>query len=190
MKPPLTGDIVVVDVETTGLDPENDRIWEFAAIRRRPDGSTTETLIHHQTYPDLVAQMPERFKADYEQRYGVDGHAYSTPAAAAIIHAACDGPNVHLVGANPRFDHEFLTRLLAHGGFETPWDYHLIDVESMALGWLLAKGQRISLPFKSDSLAERCGVRGTYARHTALGDCRWALAWLEQMEQQTVVMGA
>ncbi|RPA65784.1 hypothetical protein EF294_03340 [Gordonia oryzae] len=190
MKAPLQGDIVVVDVETTGLNPEADQIWEFAAIRRHADGSTTETHIYHQAHSDLVAQMPERFKADYDQRYGVDGHAYSTPAAAAIIHAACDGPGVHLVGANPRFDHEFLSRLLARSGFEAPWDYHVIDVESMALGWLLAKGHRITLPFKSDNLAERCGVRGTFARHTALGDCRWALAWLERIEEQSVVMGA
>lgn len=94
-----------------------------------------------------------------------------------------------IVGAVPDFDVRFLTRWLnAHG---QPWTghYHLCDVENLAVGFLaseLADARRTSTvttydpnvivpPWSSDALAKELGVTiEESARHTALGDARWA----------------
>ena len=35
----MTAPLVFLDLETTGLNPRTDDVWEFAAIRREVDGS-------------------------------------------------------------------------------------------------------------------------------------------------------
>ena len=182
----ITGAVAFVDTETTGLGPL-DEIWEFAAIIRRADGSESSVHLHIEHRVSPSEHLPEKFRADYIRRFGADGmHVYTRAGAASIIHAALHG--VHVVGVNPAFDARLLQRLLADAGIEPSWNYHLVDLSTVTIGVLLAAGERVDLPWKSDALSARVGVPTTdeageplYARHTAMGDALWARDWFDAL---------
>jgi DNA polymerase III epsilon subunit-like protein len=177
--------LVFLDTETTGLSIEDD-IWEFAAIRREPDGEQTELHLFLQHDPTRCAQLPASFRADHVSRWpGLGGYVLREQAAEQIAEFLHDRP--HIVGAVPNFDTERLSLLLRrHGIAKDPWHYHLIDVEALAVGYLHGQwAQRafigdtapLTLPWDSDDLSRRCGVDPpTTERHTAMGDVRWAMA--------------
>lgn len=179
-------DLVFIDTETTGLGLD-DHIWEFAAIRRTADGTETVTHIHIDHDRTKVAALPDKFQADIKARFGIGKHIYTPAGAAAIIYAALEG-KPHIVGANIAFDAGMIERLLAAHGYETPWHYHLLDVETLSVGMLAEQGRSVVRPWRSDNLAERIGLgmaddddNPRYDRHTALGDARWVQAWWGQI---------
>ena len=184
--------IVFMDTETTGLNLD-DIIWEFAAIRREADGSETEHHLFIRHDPSEREGMPDRFRADLERRYDAETAMEPDRAASYIADLFHDRP--HVVGAVPNFDAERIALLLSEfdeiGPDGPPWHYHLIDVETLAVGWL--RGRRHALvvegtipadspafpppPWDSDDLSRAIGVDpDQYARHTAMGDIRWAMA--------------
>lgn len=66
---PAARPVVIVDVEATGLnDTRRDHIWEVAIIRHDHTGRREDTFqIQHDT--GLVADLPEKFRADHARRY-------------------------------------------------------------------------------------------------------------------------
>lgn len=172
--------IAFVDIETTGLTPD-DEVWEFACIRRDPDGEST-THIHIDHHIEFARELPEKFRADHDARFGVGMHVYSQHTAAAIIHAAL--ADAHIVGANPAFDVAMLTRLLSYASLKPSWHYHLIDLESVTLGYLMNQGTQPQIPWRSDDLAASVGAPTVdsdgdylYDRHTGMGDAEWCRDW-------------
>ncbi|QHB37906.1 hypothetical protein SEA_OPIE_64 [Gordonia phage Opie] len=182
----ITGAVSFVDTETTGLGPL-DQIWEFAAIIRRLDGSESTVHLHIEHDRSLADDLPEEFRADYTRRFGIDGmHVYSRAGAASIIHAALT--STHIVGVNPAFDARLLEQLLRDAGLVPSWNYHLVDLSPVTIGVLLAAGERVDLPWKSDALSARVGVptndeagEPLYARHTAMGDVLWTRDWFDAL---------
>lgn len=114
----------------------------------------------------------------------------------------------HLVGAVVSFDEERLRKLLRANGACNEWHYHIIDVEALCIGYIngLREGLEIAgldnvdspivaasdtaidiantLPWKSEDLSRAVGVDPTlpeYAKHTAMGDARWAKALYEKV---------
>lgn len=173
-------DLIFLDTETLGLDPDAP-VWEFAAVRRLdPAGEIkTEFTIQHDP-AGWLDDFPEEFLADYLARYD-ETQAWCEPAAAREIHAFTKG--AHIVGAVPSFDSERLAKLLRRNGIEPEWHYHLIDVENVVVGYLrglyVASGQDMPLvpPWKSDELSAAVGINpDSYARHTAMGDVKWTMA--------------
>jgi len=143
--------LVFLDTETTGLERDAD-IWEFAAIRREPDGVETKLHLFIEHDPTKCSRLPADFLADHIRRFPAHDHATPRHKAAHIIDAFLrthgDEEPVHIVGAVPNFDTERLARLLRAeiGGHTTdPWHYHLIDVENLAIGALAAAPARIVL---------------------------------------------
>lgn len=178
-------DLCFLDTETLGLDPKAP-IWEFAAIRRRPDGHETSyhCFIEHRPDPWL-AQLPEPFQTDYLARYRYsDAEKWSQLSAARLVYLATEG--AHIVGNVPSFDTERLTRLMRKQGYAPAWHYHLIDVENLAVGRLAARSvyhkddaaawrELITPPWDSEDLSRAMGVNPEkYDRHTAMGDVLWA----------------
>ncbi|WP_029924029.1 3'-5' exonuclease [Nocardia otitidiscaviarum] len=180
--PPL----VFLDTETDGVHPDR-KVWEAAMIRRDDTGSrAVEFFIEI----DLSTADPFGLKVGgfYDRhplgRYlsGLDarasGSALRPSDAAHMIARWTHG--AHIVGAVPNFDTEVLANLLRAHGLTPAWHYHLIDVESLAVGWLHRKAEPfpagIPLPWKSDELSRACGVEPPTEdeRHTAMGDARWA----------------
>ncbi len=175
-------DIVFLDTETLGLDPMAP-IWEFAAIRVQPGFpvETREFTIQHEPDGWLEKMAASGDKGaqlafDYRQRYN-PAHALSEADAAKEIDEITAGAQV--VGCNPGFDLDSLrlTNLLEANGIEPNWHYHPDDISSMAKGWLSAAGRLPAPPWSSDQLSLALGVDPErYARHTAMGDCRWVQA--------------
>lgn len=197
----MTAPLVFLDTETCGLSPD-DPIWEFAAIRREPDGTerTVHVFVHHD--PERCARLPESFRADHLARFP---GAWVEPArcpgespgsmahdefAELIMQTFAGEQRPHVVGAVPNFDTERLARVLDQYEDSAPnWHYHLIDVEALAVGYLRGleaglamaagrpEGDGPHLPWESDGLSRECGVEppGPGERHTALGDVRWAM---------------
>lgn len=167
-------DIVFLDTETLGLDPDAP-VWEFAAVRRLDPVGEIElrfTIRHDPAH--WLDGFPEEFLADYLARYD-PAAAWGEVAAVGAIHAITKG--AHIVGAVPSFDTERLAKLLRRNGIEPEWHYHLIDVENVVVGYLAGRGELIPPPWKSDQLSAAVGVNpDDYARHTAMGDVRWAMA--------------
>lgn len=164
--------LVFMDTETTGLSLDDD-IWEFAAIIREPgkDDVEIQAFVSHDTAK--AAQLPPSFLADYTARYDDDLAMSPFPLTTLVYDLTKD--RAHIVGAVPNFDTERLSRLMTLHGFTPGWHYHLIDVENLAVGYLAAGGQDVPLPWDSDALSAALGVTAPAdARHTALGDARWA----------------
>ncbi len=187
--------IVFLDTETTGLDVGlrfGSEIWEFAAIRREPDGTETEwtTFVDHED--DGATSLPEPFASDYTARYDPlksltheDFRRWSEPLFAG---------RPHIVGAVPDFDAAGLRQVLAITRTQSPWHYHLIDIGALAIGYLRGKlasdgptwgymhASSVAdvvhaLPWDSNELSRAVGVEPKdFARHTAMGDVLWAKA--------------
>ena len=188
--------IVAIDMETTGLG-EFDEPWEVALIRRDIDGS--ETTVHMFVQHDAwrAETLPESFLADYRERFDPEtaapvAHLINT---LQVLLAVTDGTpyelRPHLVGTNVRFDAGHLERLLQGRGVEPMWHHHVEDVTALAFGYAVgawdAENQYGRLtpvrprpsgpPWSSSEVSRLVGVDpDAYARHTALGDARWALA--------------
>lgn len=184
----MTGPICFLDTETTGLSLDDD-IWEIAAIRRGPDGTERELHLFVDHDEAKCARLPEAFLSDHHARYPHDcTHRHGARAAintGAIVTRGTAAEKVakftrgaHIVGAVPNFDTERIAILFDRHGLEPGWHYHLIDVESLAVGYLAAKGTPWAPPWKSDDLSRACGVETPPddLRHTAMGDARWAMA--------------
>lgn len=167
--------LVFLDTETTGLERDAD-IWEFAAIRREPDGSeeTLHLFIEHDW--EKCARLPEAFKADHLARFpGHNQHTGRRAAAHQIERflAPSDRPLPHIVGAVPNFDTERISLLLRTeiGQHVTdPWHYHLIDVENLAVGALAATPVRVCLSDVDDQTLDelakqRFSIRQSFKTH-------------------------
>jgi DNA polymerase III epsilon subunit-like protein len=165
-------EVVFVDCETTGLDPDRHEIWEVALIYAETERSWFLPV-------DLRRADPNALRVG--RYYDRHPNGSDDPAAAAYqIARFLDGN--HLVGAVPSFDAVFLQRFLNRHGEAATWHYHLIDVEALAVGWLYGHGDPMTgiLPWSSDLVSRGVGVDpDDFDRHTALGDARWAKAIYE-----------
>ena len=181
----MSAPIIALDTETTGLAPDAD-IWEFAGIRREPDGSETTLHLFIEHDEKKCRNLPPTFLADHLARF--PGHNQETQrfrAAEAIADFLSKGESgkPHIVGCVPNFDTERIARLLIHFGYVSEWHHHLIDVETLAVGWLAGRQSMskagipdLAPPWSSDDLSRVIGIEPpTTERHTAMGDALWAL---------------
>lgn len=176
--------LIFLDTETTGLELDSD-IWEFYAVKRSSRGEEELHMFIEHDY-DKCLGLPDRFLEDHLDRYA---HGVTRESAAEGIveffGAPAEWPTV--VGMNPSFDTQRITRLLrkhwpenpdAPGKMLEPWHYHLIDLGPMMLGYIRGRypNRSPALPYKSDELSQLLGVDppAPSARHTAVGDVRWA----------------
>jgi DNA polymerase III epsilon subunit-like protein len=178
--------LLFLDTETTGLG-RDDEVWEIAAVLRDDNGERTfHAFIDHDE--GKAAALPEPFRANYLARYN-ERVAITPRDAVAVLSEMCAG-RPQVVGAVPSFDTVRLERMALRFGVKLGWHYHLIDVENVVLGYLLAERpkaltiDRLSMindaltrPWKSDKLSRALGVNpDDYPRHTAMGDVRWVMA--------------
>ena len=204
--------LAFVDTETTGLGPAC-QAWEIAVITRDESGEeeTLELFVEvNVAKADPAALDVGRFydrhplgrylagdpAVSVSSRPRPSGGAWANYVsgwdAAQLVARATHG--AHLVGVNPAFDADVLARLLRNHGVAPRWSYHLVDVTTIAVGWLNGRGPAgfggmwVSPPWSSTELSEVCGVpvpEGA-ARHTALGDARWARRWFDALVPSAV----
>ena len=196
--------IVAVDTETTGLDFMTEDVWEIGVVDvdtghearwtiepepfrvKQMHPKAAEVNRYHERTEDPLWEWDAWVTGpDWDLRWrGID-------RVLDELHGWLDG--VHIVGAVPSFDTNFLAELYRTNGRDRPrWHYHLIDVEVLAVGWLWQRvrvenedpwvvhtlPKLLTPPYDSDQLATVCGVMvPTEWRHSALGDARWAANW-------------
>ncbi|WP_353107887.1 hypothetical protein [Gordonia sp. (in: high G+C Gram-positive bacteria)] len=125
---------VIVDVETTGLDPAVDHVWEIAVISVYAGHvDRWSMLVDHDA--GLAGRLPVRYFDQHNEACAA-GPVMPVDVVRSMIHASFV-PDEHgsvptLVGACPWFDAAFLRKLV--GG--ELWHHRLRCVESMTAGHL------------------------------------------------------
>ena len=178
--------VVFLDTETTGLDPDRHEIWEVALIDWDGEG-----WVEYQWFI-----KPERLEdADpialdigkYWERVPRNGSDAKWTDAQIVCNAIRALTwNKHLCGAIPSFDEERLRLMMYANGVPWKWHYHIIDIEAMSVGWILGKRPEIEieLPWKSEQLIDLIDPRSRITpteKHTALGDARQVKAIFERI---------
>ena len=164
-------DLVFVDVETTGLDPERHELLELAAVRVDPH--TLEPIDHAS-----VRVRPTRLAAADPKALEVNGYSDevwrdAVTLATGLRRLAPLLEGALVAGHNVGFDWAFLARGYEQAGLPVPAvDYHRLDTASLA--WPLFAGAET----ESLSLDAVCAALGLCrpSPHRALAD---ALASLE-----------
>jgi len=167
--------IIFVDTETTGLDPDRHEVWEIALIEE--DGTEHEWRMRPQRLRDADPGAL-RVNHFYERKDAVERDKFfsilSRDSIAWEVVRLTAGK--HLVGAVPSFDASFLEQFLVREGYRPAWHYQLVDVEALAGAML-----HVPPPWNSDNLSGALLLNqldfGT--KHTAIADTRWAKAMYE-----------
>lgn len=210
------------DTETTGFYVDaGHEAWEVAVIVRR-DGGTVEkswqlpvdvskadpqSLAMNGWYrrstqhkhPSSVTQFidVDDDGTGSERRAGLISHRLFAAEFMELVHGCS------LIGAVPSFDERFVTKALRKGNGVHCWHYQPIDVETLAVGWILGMSEATATlsaaagegttsgerelaevaellrmpPWDSETISNVIGVNpDLFERHSALGDCRWAEA--------------
>lgn len=179
--------LVFLDTETTSVLPGR-RVWEVAMIKRDEQGER-ETHIFVSDV-DMASADPHALRLggfyDRHPQYSEDrlvagASLLSRWEAARRVHRWTLGATI--VGAVPNFDTETLDPMVRGARLSPAWDYHLVDIRTLALGWLLGCGWQVDLDVSTDRLAELCGMTPAKPedRHTALGDARWVRDWYDHI---------
>lgn len=184
--------IAVVDCETTGLNPTQDRVYEIAAIIRRPG----EPDVEHHWWIDLADLAHLDLSVDGPNATALrvgrfwDRHPQASLAGFVVASTTTEGTwtemGVHreadvaaelaeilegaaLAGVQiGSFDAPFLAALLARHGLKPTWSYRHLELSSYAAA---AAGLPVSPGL--GTLLEAFGIAVDPAqRHTALGDAR------------------
>lgn len=182
--------IVFLDVETTGNNPEVHEVAEVSMIYwGKPSDSEGSGIGHlieerwvEQTFfvpanlgkaqPDAlrVNRLIQRGYLDYlasvKQLPGDWPRAIREAAAQVVTITA----GKFLASDGVSFDVSFLKKLIRGAGLCHAWDRHQIDINSYAAGAL-----GLQPPWKGKDLGKLLNVPepGEADRHTALGDARW-----------------
>lgn len=199
---PTPAPIVFIDVESTGLDSHTDQIWEFAGVRRAADGSESELHLFVEHDVDRCRHLPEPFLTDHSTRFpGACSGDFARAGDAAtsiarFLMPVRDATKPVVAGGNPGFDLRFIDRLIrAHiltfGAEGETWRHHTpVDVVTYAAG-VLGLGQCGGPPWPSEDISRALGIDpGGFARHTAMGDVRWAMAIYDKARALTVEIGS
>lgn len=100
---------------------------------------------------------------------------YGREAAVGFLAYTLEGQS--LAGIGPWFDDRFLRALFERHGFVPSWEHRLVDVKTLAEGFLWARSAEWSQKMPPWSTSELCEFMGieTPNRHTAWGDVGTAL---------------
>lgn len=144
--------VIVVDTETTGLDPDLHRAVEVAWLTWRGPGACEFVPPHTLDHADPRALEINR----YRERIANRRRDY-TFERTRQLHELLTGAT--LAGANPRFDAAMLRHLFRDARLSPlePWHHRLLDVQAYAGGLLGFP------PWDLPSLATLCEVTGVPA---------------------------
>lgn len=148
-----------IDLETTSLDAERGHAWEIGFAF--DDEPVDSFIVNHSL---VAANMQSLEIGNYWRRVHNFSAKDGIEREAALLQRIKDEPELYIVGANPRFDVNFLVK---RWGREY-WSHRLIDVQAYAMGAF-----RTKVPLSLTSIAEL--VRGLgfeipENKHTAASD--------------------
>lgn len=139
-------DLLFVDTETTGLDPNRHELLEVAAIRTSPDGKTIKGTFEAKLRPQHIdtaekaALEVNKYSAEEwtEEKCKPPGEIVDALQKLAVV-----GGGTVLVGQNVAFDESFIKPLFDRFNMKVPWGYHRID--TVTLAWPLYQNEQSTL---------------------------------------------
>jgi DNA polymerase III epsilon subunit family exonuclease len=168
--------LLVLDVETTGLDPSTDSIIQIAScVLSRKDLREERSFC---TYVKPTVPISSDATAVHGLR---DNDLLGAPSLSEAMQSFIEyAPKDSIIcGHNVAFDVSFLRMSYQRAGLEYEFDYHTLDLWSIA--FFILGVQRISLP--TYNLTALCSLYGINrgARHDALKDVRATAAVLRRL---------
>ena len=167
------GRFCAVDLETTGLNPQQDEIIAFAGIPML--GSR---IAVHEGYYTLV--RPKKYKLETMKFHGISkddlGGAPSFKEVAPVILNALDGI---IIGHSAEYDHEFLRRHFKRIG--TRLKKECLDIVFIE-EWLGKESGRRGADLSLSGITSGYGLKESY-RHNAMADA-FCVAQIFQMQMR------
>lgn len=162
--------LIFFDIETTGLDPRNHEIIEIACLVVDPKSLEVKKKYHSRVRPEHIETAdPGALRLN---GYNAEGWRDAKGADEALEDLNKLASGGILAGYNVVFDHGFLEKAAWDHEVLLTFDYHWLDVASMAY-WELAGGdilEKLSL----SGVCKLLGIERGKA-HTAMADTRATL---------------
>lgn len=122
--------LTIIDLETTGLDPERHEIIEIGAIVFDDKDFKIYHTLETRIQPTHIETAEAR--ALEVNGYNEEDWQDAIPLAKALEHLALIASDSTMLAYNVSFDHSFLDKAYKDCGIETPFAYHRIDILSIA----------------------------------------------------------
>lgn len=174
----MTDDLVVFDLETTGLDPRAHEILEIGAVRLAPDLKELGAFSIKIRPSHIETAMPEALAVN---GYTPERWADAAPIQETLKRFAEFGAHAMLSGYNITLDWEFLHAALSTNDIPSAFPYHRLDVFSLAFAWAVKRG--ITVPLDLQSICRQLSIPPPPEPHQALEDARAAAALLRALWQ-------
>lgn len=175
----MTTNVAFVDTETLGLDADHHPVWEVGLIT--PNGKEHHWFVTVTPRQVDLAHPKALEIGRFAERYDAERAVHRGLFCRQFVDLLPDG--CHLAGAVVSFDEERIRRTCWRHQVRPNWHYHLIDVETLAIGYLAGLDhaghgvETLTPPWNSDQLTAALGITvDDMDKHTALGDARWARA--------------
>lgn len=165
--------LLFLDVESTGLDPNYHELIEVAAVETTPDGLTLLDRFEAKLRPHFIKRaQPRALEVNgYNEKEWSQAGCAPAAIVASGMHALTK--DCQLVGQNISFDEGWLTKLYEGQGYEPNWDYHKVDI--VALCWPLYASGRIAKT-NLKNVAEFLKLQVPEQKHRAMADVELARA--------------
>jgi hypothetical protein len=169
--------VVVVDTETSGLNPKQNEMLEVAWFDTGHIAGTQNAIVPH-TLADFSREALEINR--YRERGLGEMERWCEPQRLApVLAATFEG--AHIGGSNTAFDKDFLTAWAAEYsdyGIAT-WAHQPVEIGSVVMGYL---GR--SIPLRLKEIPEALGLT-VWPDHTAKGDVWVVVQALRAMQAQS-----
>lgn len=163
-------DLVVFDLETSGLDPRAHEILEIGAVRVSADLATERGVFERRCRLERPGDAdPQALEVN---GYSLERWRDAVDRATGLHEFASFIAGGVLAGFNVAFDWGFLNLAFRRAGLSPRIDYHLCDVFSLA--YERTAGENIGYTLRT--LCQRFGVTFPGDQHHALNDARATLA--------------
>lgn len=167
--------LIIIDCETTGLDPQKHEIIEIGAIRV----STSETF-EVKIYPLRIKEAdPIALRINGYDKEGWK-EAYM-PSNALKLLSEFAGKDAYMMAYNVSFDRAFLEK--AYKDYNLPYPFHYHHLDLLTLAWEhLPPGSPLSLK----NVAGAFGVPSELPIHRALGGAQCAYQVLKKIMENSL----
>ena len=169
-------DILLIDSELTGLDAEKHGLVQLAAVLL--DRKSLKEKSYFNSYI-----RPKRWRVRDPEAMKVNGLKWdvlkNAPPLAEVVRAFAkrfNGRKVLLAAYVGWIDKRFLLKAFEKSGVKWPFDYHYLDVWSLAYGAWGRRGKlknrREFAGFNLEDLLKEYQIKLAGSHHDALFDCR------------------
>lgn len=167
--------MIVVDVETGGVDPTHNPLLSIGAV----DLNNLDTFyVEMKPWDEDQRVTQDALKVNGQWHYKQNRH--TVPQAMTKFKTWLWGRDTILAGHNPSFDISFLNYNFARMKQKPPFGFRTVDLHSVAFAYCMAKGIAIPDKMTSDAIYNLLGMIPEPRPHHGLNGALWeATAFLK-----------